>query len=85
MTIKEAKEILKENWWKGLHPGIKDDHDIVVGELVNDNADDEYFPDSFVIKVAIVKKGEQPIDEDWDIGFVVKKTDGRCFPALKWH
>jgi len=90
MTVEDAKEILSKNWWKNLNPSFKHErHEIILGELVREtNDDDECFPNSYIIRAAIIKKGEQPPkdnDDDDEFGawddYMVSKIDGECRPA----
>jgi len=86
MTVQEAIEILKANWWKNGHPNLKN-YDIIIGDIKETEPDDKYFPNCYLINTAIVKKGKklrsktQSEEKGWGEMFV-SKTDGKCGNAI---
>jgi hypothetical protein len=75
MTVQEAKDILAKNLWE-RNPVWKDKFDIFIGDLVEETFDDnKYFPNCYILNVAMVDKGRQSKKREWDEWFV-SKIDG---------
>ena len=88
MTVQEAIEILKANWWKDYNPSLKhEEYDLIIGDTKETGPDDKYFPNCYLINTAIVKKGKklrsktQSEEKGWGEMFV-SKIDGKCGNAI---
>jgi len=86
MTVKDAKEILAANWWKHYPKTFKyEEFELIIGDVVEETLEnDECFPNSYIINIAIPKKGSLPSESDW-FEFAISKTDGDCRPAIAFH
>ena len=84
MTVEEAKKTLAKNWWKNYPETFNHENfDIIIGDVITETLEDDFFPNCYIIKVKIIKKGEMEIDDDEDPGFAVFKDTGKCLPAVK--
>jgi len=93
MTIENAIDALKNNWWKYWEfeneNESKDDFDVAVGDLIKEiqSGDiyySEIFYNSFLFNFAIYKKGSQPTEDDW-YKFGVLKKNGDCILHIELH
>jgi hypothetical protein len=81
MTLQEAKDIVAKNWWQG-NPSIKhEDFIITVGDIVRETDETDFFPNSYIISVIVVKKNEQATEDD-KYEIAVSKETGKCEPAV---
>ena len=88
MTVQEAIEILKANWWKNAPLCFKhEEHDLIIGDAKETEPNDKYFPNCYLVNTAIVSKGKklkskiQSEENGWGEIFV-SKTDGKCGNAI---
>jgi len=75
MTQQDAITFIRENWWRNNLTLQHENFDIFIGGVRQTEADDKYFPNSFLIETAIVEKGQKPEQEDWGEMFVSKAGD----------
>jgi hypothetical protein len=82
MTVQEAKEIIKANWWKDNNSNLNhDDFEVIIGDAKETKSSDKYFPNCYLINTAIVRKGQKPTKDGWGEMFV-SKNDGKCGHAI---
>ena len=93
MTIQNAIDALKNNWWKDSmlleENENKDDFDIIIGDLIKDiQSGDMYYPENFhnsyLFNFAMFKKESQPTEDDW-YKVAVLKGDGSCGNLIELH
>jgi len=92
VTVQEAKNILEKKWWMSNSPTFPhQDYEILIGDLIRETDETDYFPNSYIISAKIKRKNKldsiltESDDEEEFEEFAVSKVNGNCQYAIKFH